>query len=112
MVGILLNLWSPLRVIAMTLKTAFFRLSFTATSTPGCPGCVLTGDHLSRWSCGPAHFPAPCCALPHYVTLAIANSRTAMQKVDDKFCRRRRLFFRNPVPAIGDDHIFDVIGDT
>src|SRR3954464_15644714 len=40
------------------------------------------------------------------------NSRTAMQEVDDQFCRRSRLFFRDPVPAIRDDHIFDVIGDT
>ena len=35
-----------------------------------------------------------------------------MQEVDDKFCRRGRLFFRDPVPAIRDGHIFDVIGDT
>ena len=35
-----------------------------------------------------------------------------MQEVDDKFCRRGRLFFRDPVPAIRDDHIFNVIGDT
>src|SRR5882672_5486258 len=35
-----------------------------------------------------------------------------MQEVDDKVCRRGRLFFRDPVPAIRDDHIFDVIGDT
>jgi hypothetical protein len=35
-----------------------------------------------------------------------------MQEVDDKFCRRGRLFFRDPVPAIRNDHIFDVIGDT
>jgi hypothetical protein len=35
-----------------------------------------------------------------------------MQEVDDKFCRRSRLFFRDPVPAIRDDYFFDVIGDT
>ena len=35
-----------------------------------------------------------------------------MQEVDDKFCRRGRLFFRDPVPAIPDDRIFDAIGDT
>src|SRR3954464_402857 len=35
-----------------------------------------------------------------------------MQEVDDKFCRRVRLFFRDPVPAIRDDYIFDVIRDT
>src|SRR6478672_1251295 len=48
-------------------------------------------------------------ASPHYVTLL---THPAMQEVDDKFCRRGRLFFRNPVPAIRDAHIFDVIGDT
>jgi hypothetical protein len=36
----------------------------------------------------------------------------AMQEVDGEFCRRGRLFFRDPVPAIRDDHILDVIGDT
>src|SRR5258707_7181905 len=41
-----------------------------------------------------------------------ANSRTAMQEVDDQVCRRLRLLFRDPVPAIRDDRIFDVIGDT
>jgi hypothetical protein len=35
-----------------------------------------------------------------------------MQKVDYQISRRLRLLFRNPVPAIRDDHIFDVIGDT
>jgi hypothetical protein len=35
-----------------------------------------------------------------------------MQEVDDKFCRRGRLFFGDPVPAIRDDYIFDVIGDA
>src|SRR5882762_6383395 len=49
-------------------------------------------------------------AAPHYVTPA--NSRTAMQEVDDKFCRRGRLLFCDPVPAIRNDRIFDVIGDT
>jgi hypothetical protein len=34
-----------------------------------------------------------------------------MQEVDDKPCRRGRLF-RDPVPAIRDDQIFDLIGDT
>src|SRR6202048_2224902 len=69
---------------------------------------------LFRWSKassrGAAAPAGPSRAAPHYVTLA--NSRTAMQEVDDKFCRRGRLFFRDPVPAIRDDHIFDVIGDT
>src|SRR5882762_141025 len=51
----------------------------------------------------------PSRAAPHYVTPA--NSRTAMQEVDDKLCRRGRLLFRDPVPAIRDDRIFDVIGD-
>jgi len=35
-----------------------------------------------------------------------------MQKIDDQVCRRLGLLFRDPVPAIRDDHIFDVIGDT
>ena len=35
-----------------------------------------------------------------------------MQEVDDQVCRRLGLLFRDPVPAIRDDHIFDVIGDT
>src|SRR6266403_4965014 len=48
--------------------------------------------------------------VPHCVTLT--NSRTAMQEVDDQVCRRLRLLFRDPVPAIRDDHIFDVVGDT
>ena len=43
-----------------------------------------TADHLaSRGAAAPA---GPSRAAPHYVTLA--NSRTAMQEVDDKFCRR------------------------
>src|SRR5580704_11858158 len=46
------------------------------------------------------------------VKKAKAAARTTMQEVDDKSCRRGRLFFRDPVPAIRDDHIFDVIGDT
>ncbi len=39
-------------------------------------------------------------------------SASSMQEVDNEFCRRGRLFFRDPMPAIRDDHIFDVIGDT
>ena len=35
-----------------------------------------------------------------------------MQEVDDKFCRRAWLFFRDPVPAIRDDGVFDVVGDA
>src|SRR2546421_6946500 len=34
------------------------------------------------------------------------------QEVDDQVCRRLRLLFRDPVPAVRDDRIFDVIGDT
>src|ERR1700688_1149548 len=68
---------------------------------------VTANPIASRGAAAPA---GPSRAAPHYVTLA--NSRTAMQEVDDKFCRRCRLFFRGPVPAIRDDHIFDVVGDT
>jgi len=35
-----------------------------------------------------------------------------MQKVDDQICRRLGLLFRDPVAAIRDDHVFDVIGDA
>jgi hypothetical protein len=35
-----------------------------------------------------------------------------MQEVDDQVCRRLGLLFRDPVPAIRDDHVLDVIGDT
>jgi hypothetical protein len=35
-----------------------------------------------------------------------------MQEVDDQVCRRLRPLFRDPVAAIRDDHVFDVIGDT
>ena len=35
-----------------------------------------------------------------------------MQEVNDKLCRCARLLFRDPVPAVRDDRIFDVIGDT
>src|SRR5439155_26614399 len=38
--------------------------------------------------------------------------RRPAQEVDDQVCRRLRLLFRDPVPAIRDDHIFDVVGDT
>jgi hypothetical protein len=34
------------------------------------------------------------------------------QEVDDQVRRRLRLLFRDPVPAIRDDRIFDVVGDT
>jgi hypothetical protein len=33
------------------------------------------------------------------------------QEVDDQVCRRLRLLFRDPVSAIRDDHMFDVISD-
>src|SRR5438445_60542 len=40
------------------------------------------------------------------------SGSAAMQKVDDQICRRLGLLFRDPVPAIRDDHVFDVIGDA
>src|ERR1700722_4408883 len=64
----------------------------------------------SNASRGVATPAGPIRAAPHYVTPA--NSRTAMQEVDDKFRRRGRLLFCDPVPAIRDDRIFDVIGAT
>src|SRR6266404_6947661 len=40
------------------------------------------------------------------------SGSTAMQEVDDQVCRRLGLLFRDPVPAIRDDRVFGVIGDT
>ena len=65
---------------------------------------------MSANGCVSATPIAPSRAAPHYMTLA--NSRTTMQAIDDKFCRRGRLFSRNPVTAIQDERIFDVLRDT
>src|SRR5258708_20803686 len=81
---------------------AFISCSRAVTWTAG-----SHGKFAGRWAAAPA---GPSRAAPHHVTPA--NSRTAMQEVDDQVCRRLRLLFRDPVPAIRDDRIFDVIGDT
>ena len=35
-----------------------------------------------------------------------------MQEGEDQVCRRLGLLFRDPMPAIRDDQVFDVIGNT
>jgi hypothetical protein len=49
-----------------------------------------------------------------FVASSVCNKSgsAAVQEVDDQVCRRLGLLFRDPVAAIRDDHVFDVIGNT
>src|SRR6266853_5759550 len=82
----------PISVAFFSAALITRRASSNFTAVMGSPLGRFSGYRLPAFA-----------AAPHYVTQA--NSRTAMQEVDDQVCRRLRLLFRDPVPAIRDDHI-------